>query len=101
MGYHKVHSQLRALEDKIGLRAVPAELELLFQLYAHDRLTSAQLLRNSRCSIANFNMLKKRLLDCGLIETEKGDGDGRIAYLRLASHVREQFQSIDRTATPR
>lgn len=101
MGYHNVHSQLRSIEDKIGLRTVPTELELLFELYAHERLTSAQLLRNTRCSIANFNMLKKRLLDCGLIVAERCDDDGRITYLRLAGHVREHFRAIDAGADAR
>lgn len=95
MELHDVHKKLLILEDKVGVRAIPTELELLLQLYAHGRLTSSQLLQKVRCSIAGFGLVKKRLLECGFIVTERCNKDRRVSYLKLAWHVREHLRAID------
>lgn len=100
MDLHEVHKKLLTLEDTVAVRAIPTELELLFHLYAHGRLTSSQLLQKTRCSIAGFGLVKKRLLECGLIVTEKCDKDRRVSYLKLAWEVRENLRAIDAPAAP-
>jgi DNA-binding MarR family transcriptional regulator len=96
MELHDLHKRLLTLEDTVAVRAIPTELELLLHLYAHGRLTSSQLLQKTRCSIAGFGLVKKRLLECGLIVTEKCIKDRRVSYLKLAWDVRESLQAIDR-----
>lgn len=96
MALHDLHMRLLTLEGAVEVRAIPAEFELLLHLYAHGRLTSSQLLQKSRCSIAGFGLVKKRMLDCGLIETEKCNKDRRVTYLKLAGHVRQAMQEIDK-----
>lgn len=96
MELHEVHRKLLMLEGRVGLRAISVELELLLQLYAHGPLTSSQLLQKMRCSIANFSALKKQLLDCGLIVTERGTTDRRVTYLALSQRVRQSLEAIDK-----
>lgn len=92
---HDLHLQLLAIEAKTRLRLMPPDLELLLHLYADGRLTSTELSVKVRCSPAGFALVKKRLLEAGLIVSERCADDRRVTYFGLATAVFEAFQSLE------
>ena len=95
MKLHDLHTRLISLEDMTGLRMIPSELDLLLQLYSHGPLTSSQLMRKTKCSIAGFGLVKKRLFECGLIATEKCSDDRRVTYINLAAEFRQRLECLE------
>ena len=92
---HDLHLQLLDIEAKTRLRLMPPDLELLLYLYADGRLTSTELAVKVRCSPAGFGLVKKRLLEAGLIVSERCTDDRRVTYFALAPAVFEAFQGLE------
>lgn len=92
---HRLHLQLLEVEGKTKLRLVSAELELLLQLFAHGRLTSSELAHKVRCSVAGFGLVKKRLLDCNLLVTERCTIDKRVIYYALTPEILQFLENLD------
>ncbi len=92
---HWLHLQLLEVEGKTKLRLISAELELLLQLYAHGRLTSSELAHKVRCSTASFGLVKKRLLDCNLLVTQRCTIDRRVIFYALTPEILQFLQNLD------
>lgn len=90
-----MHIQLLDVEEKIKLRLLTPDLELLLHLYAHGRLTSNELAVRVRCSPAGFGIVKRRLLEAKLIVSERSTVDRRKTYFALAPEVFEIFRSLN------
>lgn len=95
MGLHSLHVQLNELEKITGTRAISAELELVLVLYAERRMSAYKFGQKVRCSAAGYSILKKRLLGCGVIRSERCTIDKRVTYFSLAPNVFDGLRRLD------
>lgn len=90
----KYIEHLKSLADTIGVPMITAELEIILHLYVEGAVSSRKLMGVSRLSPAGFHIVRKRLVDLGLIHGRKSDEDSRKTLYDLSPDLRSRFATI-------
>ena len=97
----KYIDQLNALADTIGVPMITPELEILSYLCEQGPVSSRKLMGVSRLSPAGFHIVRKRLVDLGLIVGRKCDQDSRKTLYDISSSLRVMFETMAAGAVTR
>lgn len=81
------------------MRLISTELEAILLLHRHGPLSSGGLMRKMRCSNAGFHIVKRKLLDSGLITAARTTVDRRSVILTLDPTVRHELDLLLGPAT--
>jgi len=79
------------LENKFKIRLVTGEFEILTHLYFNGPTRSRELSLHTKSSVANFQIILRRMRDDGLIVYHQIDLDGRVRVYDLAREVRQEI----------
>jgi len=82
---------LTDLERRLRLRLVTSEFEVIAWLYANGSTPSRDLSRNTKASIANFQLIVRKLKQDGVLITRCGREDRRIREYDLSDTVRAEI----------
>lgn len=79
--------QIFALESALKLRLVTGNFEVIYALYEGGATPSRELARRTKVSMANFQVILKRLREEGIVVIEQDASDGRKRRYALALRV--------------
>jgi DNA-binding MarR family transcriptional regulator len=82
------------LESKLRLRLITGEFELLSWLYFNGPTKSRDLAVRTKTSIANFQIILRRLKSSNIILSLNTDDDRRVRVYDLAPEIRAEFDMI-------
>lgn len=82
------------LESKLRMRLITAEFELLSFLYFNGPTKSRDLSLSTKSSIANFQLILRRLRESAVVEVEQDQIDQRVRVYRLSDEIRHEFSMI-------
>lgn len=86
--------RLIKLENRLKVRLITVEFELLAWLYLHGATRSQELARRTRASIANFQITLRRLHHAGVIEVVQCETDKRSRLYDLTLVARTQMRQL-------
>lgn len=81
------------IEGALNLRLVTGEFEILSWLFKHGPTRSRELSMCTKVSIANFQIILRRLKEENLIVSEPDAADRRVRLFDLSPHVRDEFEN--------
>lgn len=84
------------LEKRLRLRLVTSEFEIITWLFCNGPTPSRDLARHTKASIANFQLIVRRLKDDGVVVTNLGDQDRRVREYDLSPKIRGEINGIIR-----
>lgn len=87
---------LRALERRLDVNLMSAELQIIASLYAHGPTPSQALQTHTLISPAGFHIVKRRLKQRQVIVGMKSQSDLRVTNYDLTAEVREFIDSLFR-----
>lgn len=79
------------LEKRLRLRLVTSEFEVVSWLYVNGSTPSRDLSRQTKASIANFQLIVRRLKDDGVLIARPGRDDRRVRGYDLSPEVRVEI----------
>lgn len=82
------------LETKLKLRLITNEFELLSWLYFNGPTKSRDLAVMTKTSIANFQIILRKLKSCNIIVGSSSTDDRRVRLYDLAPDIRMEFDLI-------
>lgn len=82
------------LESRLRLRLITGEFELLSWLYFNGPTKSRDLAVRTKTSIANFQIILRRLKSSNIIVSLNTDDDRRVRVYDLSPEIREEFDLI-------
>lgn len=82
------------LESKLKLRLITGDFELLSWLYFNGPTKSRDLAVRTKTSIANFQIILRRLKSSGIIVSLNTEEDGRVRVYDLSTQIRDEFDMI-------
>jgi DNA-binding MarR family transcriptional regulator len=82
------------LETKLRMRLITAEFEVLSFLYFNGPTKSRDLSLSTKSSIANFQLILRRLRESEVVVVEQDDADQRVRVYRLSSEIQREFSLI-------
>ena len=89
--------RLMYLENRLNMRLITAEFEILAWLHFNGPTKSRDLSTRTKSSIANFQLILKRMRDDGVIIASPDAHDGRSRLYDLAPAVREEMRALFET----
>jgi len=78
----------RAMTNKLGVKILSPEFEILLSLYDHGGFTAGELQLKSSASASAFYARLKLLIGSGTVRLDKGTADRRISFYTLAPATR-------------
>jgi len=87
-------NRILELETKFRLKLITAEFEILCALYFNGATRSSELALKTKASVANFQIILRRLRDEGLVVHRQDDGDGRVRVYDLSREIREEIGQV-------
>lgn len=85
---------LSELESRLRLRLVTSEFELVSWLYANGSTPSRDLSRRTKASIANFQLIVRRLKEDGVLIAQCGSADRRVREYDLSLSARSEIDKV-------
>lgn len=79
------------LEKRLRLKLVTSEFEIISWLYVNGSTPSRDLSRCTKASIANFQLIVRRLKEEGILIAKAGCGDRRVREYDLSDVVRVEI----------
>lgn len=82
---------LMELERRLRLKLVTSEFEIISWLFVNGSTSSRDLSRCTKASIANFQLIVRRLKEEGILIAQAGSGDRRVREYDLSDAVRTEI----------
>jgi len=82
------------LEKKLRMRLITGEFEVLSFLYFNGPTKSHDLSLSTKSSIANFQLILRRLRESGVVVVEQELADRRVRVYQLSPEIRREFSRI-------
>lgn len=82
------------LETKLRMRLITAEFEVLSFLYFNGPTKSRDLSLSTKSSIANFQLILRRLRESDVVVVEQDQTDQRVRVYQLSPDIRREFSLI-------
>lgn len=84
---------ISSIEAKLNLRLVTGEFEIISRLFRHGPTRSRELSMCTKVSLANFQIILRRLKDDNIVVSIPDKNDRRVRLFDLASHVRAECEA--------
>lgn len=84
---------ISSVEMKLNLRLVTGEFEIISWLFRHGPTRSRELSMCTKVSLANFQIILRRLKDDNIVVSIPDKNDRRVRLFDLASHVRVECEA--------
>ena len=89
-----VYQHLRELEQVVKVPLIRPELEIILILYFKGPLPAGELENIVRCSAAGFGNIKRRLIESGVLNSERSNFDRRSNIIDISNDVRSALENM-------